>query len=783
MITQKDKGIGRSAWTDEHFSNRTSDDNEYSLGSDNNYSPDTKTQMYRSHTFSEGSKYQSNSHQKSGCSRRSTYDSQADDIAAKYQQEYDDSEDQSSQPEAINHASETKVIHQNRLANKNANIQSLYSEEGDGSIFIETDKLSGKKQLVTMIDISTLYKEKRAKSVSLARTYATLYHRNLIEVKKLYITKKTLFFEMEAPDNTGSWKSFCKRKFSTLDILVIFRQICSALEHLHKNNIVHRDVHPTRIHFLNGFAKFNHIGMPYNYKKLLKKENFSGHINYSAPELILEDTGFDDKVDIWSLGCCLYYLYTKNDPFEGKTPAIIKKNILNESIMKGKTGIDPIIRDLLNACLVVNPDDRPNATKLLKIQNDLEYDYYGECVSKISSNYNRTENGKYAIFGSPQSTYKVYNNNYLPPASLRNRKSNEIKKTQDSQQEGSKDEYLEDLVSNEVVVPAEVIASKPTVVESQVATEPTVKPELNLAYAAVPTPSEIPPETVIKDDTSAAIQMNESKAWHDYTIFNEDEVCDYSWLGKKYLLEQDSHYDEIPRRRFSSHAYEGDDEDFQQLSKSDVNAVSKRSEINSEGFSKSEVSKQLCNLSGSSELNKMDKNLLKSLNAFEKLDQYHCVESNGAMFVGEAIKHGIGILFDKDPTTNQTLTYKGEFKYDMRDGTGQQIYKDGTVYNGNWKKDKPHGFGILLFPDGKQKYEGNFENGFSQGWGMTIQAEASSLNISYSDTFGEELSNSQSNLTSNSKSESLRSQDTLEDLGSLETSSDFKAFSNTKKCQ
>jgi serine/threonine protein kinase len=72
---------------------------------------------------------------------------------------------------------------------------------------------------------------------------------------------------------------------------------------MHKNNLIHRDVHPTRIHFLNGYAKFNHVGMPYNYKKLLKKENFSGHINYSAPELILEDPSFDEKVDIWSLGC------------------------------------------------------------------------------------------------------------------------------------------------------------------------------------------------------------------------------------------------------------------------------------------------------------------------------------------------------------------------------------------------------------------------------------------------------------------------------------------------
>jgi len=67
-----------------------------------------------------------------------------------------------------------------------------------------------------------------------------------------------------------------------------------------------------------GIPKFNFIGMPYNFKKLIKKDNFSGHVNYSSPELILEHDKFSSKVDIWSLGCVLYYLATKKDPFACK---------------------------------------------------------------------------------------------------------------------------------------------------------------------------------------------------------------------------------------------------------------------------------------------------------------------------------------------------------------------------------------------------------------------------------------------------------------------------------
>ena len=72
-------------------------------------------------------------------------------------------------------------------------------------------------------------------------------------------------------------------------MLSIFRQLASGVAHLHSLGLIHRDVHPTRIHFNNGLCKFNLIGLPYNFKKLLKCTNYSGHVNYSAPEIISEE--------------------------------------------------------------------------------------------------------------------------------------------------------------------------------------------------------------------------------------------------------------------------------------------------------------------------------------------------------------------------------------------------------------------------------------------------------------------------------------------------------------
>ena len=127
----------------------------------------------------------------------------------------------------------------------------------------------------------------------------------------------------------------------------------------------------------DGDIKLNLVGMPYNFKKLLKNESFSGHLNYSAPEILESgpENFLTPKVDVWSLGCCLYYLATKRDPFDGSNPGEIKMNI-----RKGKIDKDlrdpsikrhPIINELLNHSLAVDLNLRPSAQQLIQIIDDL----------------------------------------------------------------------------------------------------------------------------------------------------------------------------------------------------------------------------------------------------------------------------------------------------------------------------------------------------------------------------------------------------------------------------
>ena len=142
---------------------------------------------------------------------------------------------------------------------------------------------------------------------------------------------------MECSPTSAMWKSYTKQQLSLEETVRLTIVGFQALQYLHSMRITHRDVHPSRFHNLISGIKFNPIGMPFNFKKLVKKANFSGHINYSAPELIMEMPYFDEKVDIWAMGCCIYYFVSKKDLFDcNGDNKLTKKKILKCEIDQEK---------------------------------------------------------------------------------------------------------------------------------------------------------------------------------------------------------------------------------------------------------------------------------------------------------------------------------------------------------------------------------------------------------------------------------------------------------------
>lgn len=107
-------------------------------------------------------------------------------------------------------------------------------------------------------------------------------------------------------------------------------QICSALHHLHMNQIVYRDLKPENVLLDNeGHVRITDFGLAKDAMELSDKTHtFCGTPDYLAPEII-KGSGHGRGVDWWSLGTMIYEMLGGLPPFYSENFNIMYERILH----------------------------------------------------------------------------------------------------------------------------------------------------------------------------------------------------------------------------------------------------------------------------------------------------------------------------------------------------------------------------------------------------------------------------------------------------------------------
>lgn len=102
-------------------------------------------------------------------------------------------------------------------------------------------------------------------------------------------------------------------------------RILAALQHAHKNGIIHRDIKPQNILVhADGHIKVADFGIARmtDSSTLTKGDNVMGSVHYFSPEQASGEAA-TEKSDLYSVGVVLYEMLTGRVPFDGDTPVSV----------------------------------------------------------------------------------------------------------------------------------------------------------------------------------------------------------------------------------------------------------------------------------------------------------------------------------------------------------------------------------------------------------------------------------------------------------------------------
>ncbi|XP_063710389.1 uncharacterized protein LOC134838953 isoform X2 [Symsagittifera roscoffensis] len=235
----------------------------------------------------------------------------------------------------------------------------LYRKKDDDTLVILKE--------INMIDLGAA---ERQLALNEVKILSLLDHPNIISYFDHFEEDGVLIIEMEYADGGTLAQMLIQRgpdePMEEGEILVLFQQMVAALRHIHSHHILHRDFKTDNIFLTKeGIVKLGDFGIS---KMMTSTRRLASTVlgtpYYISPELC-EGKEYNEKSDIWALGCVLYEMACGQRTFDGTNlPALVTK------IMKGqfapiKSTFSQPFRVLIRDMLQRDPQYRPSSHELL----------------------------------------------------------------------------------------------------------------------------------------------------------------------------------------------------------------------------------------------------------------------------------------------------------------------------------------------------------------------------------------------------------------------------------
>ena len=261
----------------------------------------------------------------------------------------------------------------------------IISKLGEGAystVFKVMRTVDGKTYALKKVKLLNLSDKEKENALNEVRILASVKSNYVVSYKEAFFDEKdrTLCIVMEFADNGDLYQKIVEHKkkamfFEESEIWRIFIQLVKGLKALHDLKILHRDLKSANVFlYKNGDAKIGDL----NVSKVTRAgvgHTQTGTPYYASPE-VWNDSPYDNKSDIWSLGCVLYEMITLKPPFRAQDMEGLYKRVIKGQYSRIPERFSNDLFQIIQFLLQVNPKLRPSCEQILNhpiIQKRIEY--------------------------------------------------------------------------------------------------------------------------------------------------------------------------------------------------------------------------------------------------------------------------------------------------------------------------------------------------------------------------------------------------------------------------